>query len=258
MKNNWLAYSSISILLLFGAGCANDDPTALDKPLPSGSSQGQSGLVEPPPSPPQEQANNEEQNMSQVNPQDLIQEEPQKVDEPTTPVVEEKEEPLAFPGILPSAEITNKQIRVKTSKGDIVFELLPKEGPNAASNFVYLTKRKFYDGLMFHRVVPHFVIQGGDPLTRFPRDAYHQYGSGDPGYKFADDKVTQWYTTGTVAMANSGPNTNGSQFFIMLETPDWEMPKSYSIFGRVTKGMDVVGKIAVGDKIVAVTIEFKK
>ncbi len=258
MKNNWLAYTSISLLLLFGAGCSNDNPTELDRPLQAGGTdQSQNGLVEPPPSPPQEQTNSEEQNMSQANPSDITNAE-EKAADATSTQPEVKDEPLAFPGVLPSAEITNKQIRVKTSKGDIVFELLPKEGPNAASNFVYLAKRKFYDGLMFHRVVPHFVIQGGDPLTRYPQDPYHPYGSGDPGYKFADDKVTQWYTTGTVAMANSGPNTNGSQFFIMLETPNWDMPKSYSIFGRVTKGMDVVGKIAVGDKIISVTVEPKK
>lgn len=257
MKNKWSVFISISVLVFFGAGCANDSPTDLDRPLPSGAmNQVQDGLVEPPPSPPKE--NNQEQNMSQANPNDLVQEEAQKTEEATTTAAKEEEGPLAFPGVLPSADITNKQVRIKTSKGDIVFELLPKEGPKAASNFVYLAKRKFYDGLMFHRVVPHFVIQGGDSLTRYAQDPYHPYGSGDPGYKFEDDKVSQWYTTGTVAMANSGPNTNGSQFFIMLETPDWEMPKSYSIFGRVTKGMDVVGKIGVGDKMISVTVEPKK
>jgi len=153
----------------------------------------------------------------------------------------------AFPGILPDAEVTNKLIHIKTAKGDIVFELLPKEGPKAASNFVYLVKQKFYDGLIFHRVVPGFVIQGGDPEGN---------GTGGPGYKFEDDTVNLSYNEGIVAMANAGPNTNGSQFFIMLANNP--LPPSYSIFGRVVTGMDVVKKIAIGDVMTSVTIENKK
>lgn len=158
----------------------------------------------------------------------------------------EPEQPTkpTFPGVLSDLEVANKQVRIKTTKGDIVFELLPKEGPKAASNFYYLVNRKFYDGLTFHRVEPGFVIQGGDPLGN---------GTGGPGYKFEDDKVNLSYNEGIVAMANSGPNTNGSQFFIMLgDTP---LPPSYSIFGRVTSGMDVVKKIAVGDKMTSVVVE---
>lgn len=156
-------------------------------------------------------------------------------------------EALAFPGVLPEAETANKIVHIKTNKGDITFELLPKEGPNAASNFVYLANKKFYDGLTFHRVEPGFVIQGGDPLGN---------GTGGPGYKFADDKVSLPYNTGIVAMANAGPNTNGSQFFIMLgNTP---LPPAYSIFGRVVSGQEVVDKIAVGDVMTSVTVEAKK
>jgi cyclophilin family peptidyl-prolyl cis-trans isomerase len=151
---------------------------------------------------------------------------------------------LAFPGVLPAAQTTNKQVHLKTSKGDIVFELLPEEGPNAASNFVYLASRGFYNGLTFHRVVPGFVIQGGDPEGT---------GRGGPGYQFADDPVRLSYDAGIVAMANAGPNTNGSQFFIMLENNP--LPPSYSVFGRVTKGMDVVRSIGVGDVMTTVTVE---
>lgn len=151
---------------------------------------------------------------------------------------------LAFPGILPDAQVVNKIVRIITTKGEIVFELLPDQGPKAASNFVYLAKQKFYDGLTFHRVVPSFVIQGGDPLGT---------GTGGPGYSFADDLVSLPYKKGIVAMANAGPNTNGSQFFIMLE--DNPLPSSYSIFGRVVSGMDVVKKIQVGDRMTSVTIE---
>ncbi len=166
------------------------------------------------------------------------------------------QETLAFPGVLPESETANTAAIIRTDKGDIKFEILSKEGPNAASNFIYLAKLKFYDGLMFHRVEPGFVIQGGDPNTRGPEDASRRYGTGGPGYQFEDDTVKLPYKKGIVAMANSGPNTNGSQFFIMLgDTP---LPPSYSIFGRVISGQDVVDKIAVGDKMLEVKIEKKK
>ena len=152
----------------------------------------------------------------------------------------------AFPGVLPETE-TDVNVRIKTTKGDVVVQLLPKEGPNAASNFVYLIKQKFYDGLTFHRYEPGFVIQGGDPLGT---------GTGGPGYRFADDKVDMSYDRGIVAMANAGPNTNGSQFFIMLDNVP--LPPSYSIFGKVVEGMDVVDKIRVGDVMTMVSIESKK
>lgn len=151
----------------------------------------------------------------------------------------------SFPGVLPESE-TDVHVRIKTSKGDIVIQLLPKEGPNAASNFVYLIKQKFYDGLTFHRYEPGFVIQGGDPLGN---------GTGGPGYRFADDKVNLSYERGIVAMANAGPNTNGSQFFIMLDNVP--LPPSYSVFGRVIEGMNVVDQIRVGEAMSMVTIESK-
>ena len=171
----------------------------------------------------------------------------QPVAKPTTKLkLTTKPMALSYPGILTDSEVANKQIRLKTTKGDIVFDLLPKVGPRAASNFVYLAKNNFYNGLTFHRVVPGFVIQGGDPQGT---------GLGGPGYKFADDPVDLPYKTGIVAMANSGPNTNGSQFFIMLA--DNPLPPSYSIFGRVTSGQDVVAKIQVGDIMTTVTVENK-
>jgi cyclophilin family peptidyl-prolyl cis-trans isomerase len=151
----------------------------------------------------------------------------------------------SFPGVLPESE-TDARVRIKTSKGDIVVQLLPKEGPNDASNFVYLIKQKFYDGLIFHRYEPGFVIQGGDPLGN---------GTGGPGYRFADDKVSLSYERGIVAMANAGANTNGSQFFIMLDNVP--LPPSYSIFGRVVEGLNVVDQIRVGDVMTTVSIEQK-
>lgn len=162
----------------------------------------------------------------------------------STMQTEPPKQPLAYPGLLSDEEVLNKIVRVKTAKGEIVFELLPKEGPRAASNFVYLVKNKFYDGLTFHRVVPGFMAQGGDPRGD---------GTGGPGYAFEDDPVNLLYSKGIVAMANAGPNTNGSQFFIMLE--DYPLPPSYSIFGRVLSGQDVVDKIAIGDAMETVTVE---
>lgn len=154
---------------------------------------------------------------------------------------------LAFPGVLPDAQIKNKKAVVVTAKGTIEFELLSTAAPKTVSNFVYLTNLKFYNNLTFHRVVANFVIQGGDPKGD---------GTSGPGYQFPDEPVIGDYKAGTVAMANSGPNTNGSQFFICL-TDQLSLPKKYNLFGQVTKGMDVVQKIAVGDKILSVTIADK-
>ncbi len=121
----------------------------------------------------------------------------------------------------------------KTNKGDIIAELFAKETPIAVNNFVFLAREEFYDGTFFHRIVKGFMIQGGDPLGN---------GSGGPGYKFDDEKITRDYNRGILAMANSGPNTNGSQFFIMHK--DYDLPKNYVIFGQVVKGLEVVDVIA--------------
>ncbi|KKR84786.1 MAG: Peptidyl-prolyl cis-trans isomerase [Candidatus Uhrbacteria bacterium GW2011_GWF2_41_16] len=158
-----------------------------------------------------------------------------------TPVVS------SFSGVLSAEQIQNKQIHIKTAKGDIVFELFPDTAPLAVSNFVSLTDQGFYNGLSFHRREEGFVIQGGDPNGN---------GTGGPGYTFADELRDDYtYQKGMVAMANRGPDTNGSQFFIMLA--DYPLPKNYTIFGRVILGMDVVSQIQVGDKMESVTIEAK-
>jgi cyclophilin family peptidyl-prolyl cis-trans isomerase len=128
---------------------------------------------------------------------------------------------------------------IHTTKGDIEVELFANDAPKAAKNFLDLARKGFYDGVIFHRVVPGFVIQGGDPTGT---------GTGGPGYKFEDEPFKGDYDRGTLAMANAGPNTNGSQFFICLADLRGRLPKNYTIFGRVTKGMDVVDAIA-GDRI---------
>ncbi len=124
-----------------------------------------------------------------------------------------------------------------TSKGDIEIELNFGQTPNTVKNFVDLARKDFYDNTIFHRAIKGFMIQGGDPKGN---------GTGGPGYKFNDEPFTGEYTRGAVAMANAGPNTNGSQFFIMHA--DYPLPKAYTIFGRVIKGMEVVDLIAT-DKV---------
>lgn len=169
----------------------------------------------------------------------------------TTPVAAHPFKPIpmpkTFPGIL-SAKQVAKHVTIETTLGTIVIELLPEAGPRAASNFYTLAKAGFYDGTIFHRVIPGFMIQGGDPTGT---------GMGGPGYKFENDDVKNLptktitiqgrtltmpvYEAGVVAMANAGRDTNGSQFFIMAA--DYPLPPDYSIFGRVLSGMDVVHAI---------------
>jgi len=139
---------------------------------------------------------------------------------------------LAFPGVMPEAQV-NKKVLIKTNLGNIEIQVDPKAGPNAASNFIYLVKQGFYNGTIFHRVIPGFMIQGGDPTGT---------GRGGPGYQFANDPVNGSYNKGIVAMANAGPDTNGSQFFIMVA--DVPLHPDYSIFGHVISGQDVADKIS--------------
>ena len=137
------------------------------------------------------------------------------------------------------------QVTIATEKGDILLELDPKLAPNSVNNFVALARKGYYDGLTFHRVVDGFVIQGGCPEGS---------GRGGPGYKFADEPVKGDYEVGAVAMANAGPNTNGSQFFICLEDLRGKLDKNYNLFGYTVDGMDVVKKIKVGDVMRTVSI----
>lgn len=148
------------------------------------------------------------------------------------------------PTILEDKKIKNKKSIIKTEKGDIVIELYADDAPLTVSNHVNLVESGFYNGLTFHRREEGFVIQGGDPNGN---------GTGGPGYKFEDEPVTREYNKGIVAMANSGPNTNGSQFFIMLE--DYPLPPLYTIFGKVIEGQDIVDQIAIGDKMISVEIQ---
>ncbi len=141
--------------------------------------------------------------------------------------------PTAPPEPLPAGE--TREVTIETDQGDIVIEVEADLGPLAAGNFVALAECGFYDGIVFHRILPGFVIQGGDPTGT---------GSGGPGYEFPNDPVAVPYERGVVAMANAGRDTNGSQFFIVLG--DAGLPPDYSVFGRVTSGMEIADEIAAG------------
>jgi cyclophilin family peptidyl-prolyl cis-trans isomerase len=177
--------------------------------------------------------------------------------------------PSATPSVKPKTYVApsamsidvNKTYRVTmvTSKGTMKLTLFPKDAPVTVNNFVFLARGGFYDNTIFHRIIKGFMIQGGDPLGT---------GTGGPGYQFADETVTRDYTRGTIAMANSGPDTNGSQFFIMHA--DYALPKQYVIFGSIDpsdseslKTLDAIATVAVGTNdrpletvtVLSVTIE---
>ena len=128
---------------------------------------------------------------------------------------------------------------VATTKGTFTITLDPERAPQTVNSFVFLARHRFYEGVLFHRIIPGFVVQGGDPQGT---------GSGGPGYEFADELPEAGeYKIGSVAMANSGPDTNGSQFFVITGDQGVQLPPSYSLFGQVTEGMDVVQALeAVG------------
>ena len=137
------------------------------------------------------------------------------------------------------------RVIIATEIGDIEADLFTDGAPKTAQNFVDLANKGFYDDVIFHRVIPGFVIQGGDGEHGKKASLNpSRVGTGGPGYKFADEPITGDYHRGTLAMANSGPNTNGSQFFICHQDLVGKLPKNYTIFGQVTKGLDVVDAIA--------------
>lgn len=149
----------------------------------------------------------------------------------------------------PALEIDPKKkyyATIETNKGPIEIEFFPEHAPNTVNNFVFLARQGFYDGIKFHRVIPNFVIQGGDPTGS---------GMGGPGYKFGDETQNNphKHETGVLSMANAGPNTNGSQFFI-THSPQPHLNGKHTVFGKVIQGMDIVNAIKQGDQMVKVTI----
>ena len=143
-------------------------------------------------------------------------------------------------------ETKNYSVSITTNRGTIELELYPQHAPQTVNNFVYLAGQDFYDGVLFHRVIPNFMIQGGDPTGS---------GSGGPGYRFADECYGNplKHERCVISMANAGPNTNGSQFFIThLPTP--HLDGKHTVFGKVVTGEDIVDAIEQGDAIVSVTV----
>lgn len=154
---------------------------------------------------------------------------------PAQEIAQQNEAPTTFPTPKMNINTAKKYTAVMdTSKGSMEIELFAKETPITVNNFVTLAQSNYFDGTVFHRIIKDFMIQGGDPTGT---------GSGGPGYRFDDEKFTGEYRRGTLAMANAGPNTNGSQFFIVHKDAP-QLPKNYVIFGKVTKGLDVLDALA--------------
>jgi cyclophilin family peptidyl-prolyl cis-trans isomerase len=138
---------------------------------------------------------------------------------------------------------------IATEHGDIEIQLYAESAPKATQNFVDLAQKGFYDNVVFHRVIPGFVIQGGDGQYGKKSSLERgRVGTGGPGYKFEDELVKGDYVRGSLAMANAGPNTNGSQFFIVHQDLTGKLPKSYTLFGQVTRGMEVVDVIVAAPR----------
>ncbi len=157
--------------------------------------------------------------------------------------------PMSYSAPPPMTINASKQYTatIETGKGNIVLELFASDVPVTVNNFVFLAREGFYNDTTFHRVIPDFMAQGGDPTGT---------GTGDPGYKFADEFTEHTHVLGALSMANAGPNTNGSQFFITY-APQPHLDGKHSVFGQLTDGMDVLKALKNGDAIVRITIEEK-
>jgi peptidyl-prolyl cis-trans isomerase B (cyclophilin B) len=149
--------------------------------------------------------------------------------------------PKSYNSPIPMTIDVNKKYTalIKTAKGDLTLELYPQDAPVTVNSFVSLARKGFYNGLTFHRVIPDFMAQGGDPSGN---------GTGGPGYKFQDEFSSRTHQAGSLSMANSGPNTNGSQFFICY-SPQPHLNGKHTVFGQLTQGMDVLKKLVNGDKM---------
>jgi len=155
--------------------------------------------------------------------------------------------PTTYSAPPPMTIDTSKQYTatIETEKGNLVLELFASDVSVTVNNFVFLASEKFYNGTTFHRVISDFMAQGGDPTGT---------GTGTPGYRFPDEFTEHTHVTGALSMANSGPNTNGCQFFITY-TPQPHLDGKHTVFGQLIEGMDVLEKIEQGDTIIRITIE---
>jgi peptidyl-prolyl cis-trans isomerase B (cyclophilin B) len=147
---------------------------------------------------------------------------------------------------------------IKTSKGTVVAELYPKEAPNTVANFAKLANSGFYDGTKFHRVIPDFVVQGGDPYSKGPPHAQGPVGTGGPGYKIKCETAgnPHRHVVGALSMAHAGKDTGGSQFFLVLsEQNTRHLDGVHTVFGRITEGLDVLPKIKQNDELTEARVE---
>ena len=166
---------------------------------------------------------------------------------PSEPATTNK--PMSYSTPLPMTIDKSKQYTatIETVKGELVLELFASDVPLTVNNFVFLAREDFYNHTTFHRIIPGFMAQGGDPTGT---------GGGGPGYSFADEFTEHTHVTGSLSMANAGPNTNGSQFFITY-APQHHLDGKHSVFGQLIDGMDVLKALEQGDAIVRITIEEK-
>lgn len=166
---------------------------------------------------------------------------------PTAPSTPPKRKTYSSPPAITIDTGKNYTATIETKKGKLVLELFANDVPITVNNFVFLAREGFYDGVTFHRIIPDFMAQGGDPTGT---------GMGGPGYSFADEFTAHTHVTGALSMANAGSNTNGSQFFITY-SPQPHLDGRHSVFGQLKSGMDVLKKIQNGDVITRITIEEK-
>ncbi len=147
------------------------------------------------------------------------------------------------PAAVTAAIKINPMATIETNYGTITLELFKDQAPKTVENFIKLVEQGFYNGTLFHRVIKDFMIQGGDPLTKENPKDWIKHGTGGPGYAFADEINREKIVRGALAMANAGPNTNGSQFFIVTATAAPWLDGKHTVFGKVTSGYDIVQKI---------------
>ncbi len=166
------------------------------------------------------------------------------VPEPTTATTSTPKSYAAAPPMTIDVD-KNYTAIIETEKGDLILELFANDVPMTVNNFIFLARDGFYNNSSFHRVISGFMAQGGDPTGT---------GMGSPGYKFADEFSAHKHNTGTLSMANSGPNSNGCQFFITY-APQPHLDGKHSVFGQLTEGMDVLNSIESGDAIIRITIQ---
>jgi cyclophilin family peptidyl-prolyl cis-trans isomerase len=218
-----ISVAGLFLAVMLFAGCAENNGTAEKSGLAG-------GLLDTPKKAREDVSKSVEQENAKLN-NSLNEENNMSTNAPKAPVVNQeliKKYPFAI---------------IKTSLGDIKVKFYGTDAPLTVTNFLQLAEAKFYDNVKFHRVIKGFMIQTGDPLSK-NEAMKSRWGTGDPGYKFKDElSGKEKYPQGTLAMANSGPNTNGSQFFIVTASPEAPLPPSYTVFGEVVSGMDIALKI---------------